>query len=249
MDLLSSRINRLPPWLRIVATTRNEQNVLNQLRGLTARELDAHDEQNLSDVRRFIAGRLTAATLQSAVFADGRSGEVLTEKLLTASSGNFLYITMALKAVESGQLDFKTIELLPPGLSGMYSSIGCLPKQVWSSPRRALCWRLWLMHGSLCSWRKSLVRQVWTRTTDLPPVLDRLAPFLPAREFRYALFHKSLSDWLTGKDAKTGRKEAGAYHVSLTKGRTRLADGAGRMQAWHHERSPLLSPSSPNPSR
>ena len=55
VDLLSSRINRLPPWLRIVATTRNEQNVLNQLRGLTARELDAHDEQNLSDVRRFIA--------------------------------------------------------------------------------------------------------------------------------------------------------------------------------------------------
>jgi hypothetical protein len=45
---------------------------------------------------------------------------------------------------------------------------------------------------------------------DLPPVLDRLAPFLPVREFRYALFHKSLSDWLTGKDAKTGRKEAGA---------------------------------------
>jgi WD40 repeat protein len=34
VDLLSSRINRLPPWLRIVATTRNEQNVLNQLRGL-----------------------------------------------------------------------------------------------------------------------------------------------------------------------------------------------------------------------
>jgi len=109
-----------PPWLRIVATTRNEQNVLNQLRGLTARELDAHDEQNLSDVRRFIAGRLTVATLQSAVIADGRSGEVLTEKLLTASSGNFLYVTMALKAVERGQLDFKTIELLPPGLSGMY---------------------------------------------------------------------------------------------------------------------------------
>ena len=120
VDLLSSRINRLPPWLRIVATTRNEQNVLNQLRGLTARELDAHDEQNLSDVRRFIADRMTAATLQSAVIADGRSGEVLTEKLLTASSGNFLYVTMALKAVERGQLDFRTIELLPPGLSGMY---------------------------------------------------------------------------------------------------------------------------------
>jgi hypothetical protein len=57
VGLLSSRIDQQPPWLRIVATTRNEQIVLNQLRGLTPRELDAHDEQNLSDVRRFIAGR------------------------------------------------------------------------------------------------------------------------------------------------------------------------------------------------
>jgi plasmid stabilization system protein ParE len=94
VDLLSSRINRLPPWLRIVATTRDDQDVLNQLRGLTARVLDAHDQQNLSDLRRFIAGRLTAATLQSAVIIDGRSEEELTEKLLTASSGNFLYIAI-----------------------------------------------------------------------------------------------------------------------------------------------------------
>jgi WD40 repeat protein len=226
VDLLSSRINRLPPWLRIVATTRNEQNVLNQLRGLTARELDAHDEQNLSDVRRFIAGRLTAATLQSAVIADGRSGEVLTEKLLTASSGNFLYVTMALEAVERGQLDFKTIELLPPGLSGMYKEFfdRLFAKAGVEFPQTRDVLEV------VVDAREPLQLAEIARATgldedyDLPPVLDRLAPFLPAREFRYALFHKSLSDWLTGKDAKTGRREAGAYHVSLTKGRTRLAD-------------------------
>jgi hypothetical protein len=39
----------------------------------------------------------------------------------SSCSGNFLYATMALKAVERGQLDFKAIELLPPGLSGMYN--------------------------------------------------------------------------------------------------------------------------------
>jgi hypothetical protein len=63
VDLLSSRINRLPSWLRIAATTRNEQNVLNQLRSLNVRELDAHDEQNLGDLRRFIAGRLPSTDM------------------------------------------------------------------------------------------------------------------------------------------------------------------------------------------
>jgi WD40 repeat protein len=234
VDLLSSRINRLPSWLRIAATTRNEQDVLNQLRGLTARELDAQDEQNLSDLRRFIAGRLTAGTLQSAVFADGRSKEELSEKLLTASSGNFLYATMALKAVERGQVDFRTIELLPPALSGMY-------KEFFD--------RLYVKAGLefrqardvleiVVAAREPLQRAEIARATgldeeyDLPPVLDSLAPFLPVRELRYSLFHKSLSDWLTGKNAKTDRNEAGAYYVSLIKGRTRLADWC--WADWQH---------------
>jgi hypothetical protein len=205
-----------------VATTRNDPEVLNQLRGLSARELDAHDEQNLRDVRCFIAGRLTAATLQSALNADGRSGEVLTEKLLTASSGNFLYVTMALKAVESGQFDFKTIEQLPPGLSGMYKEFfdrlfvksGVEFRQTRDVLEIVVAARERLQQAEIAS------ATDLDEDYDLPPVLDRLAPFLPVRELRYSLFHKSLSEWFTGRDPRTDRKEAGPYHVSLTKGRT-----------------------------
>jgi hypothetical protein len=39
------------------------------------------------------------------------------------------------------------------------------PKQVWSSARHAMHWRLWLLHGSLYSGQKSLELQVWTKTT------------------------------------------------------------------------------------
>jgi WD40 repeat protein len=226
VDLLSSRIKRLPPWLRIVATTRNEQDVLDQLRGLTARELDAHDEQNLSDLRRFIAARLTAATLQSAVIADGRSKQDLTEKLLTASSGNFLYAKMALEAIERKQLDFRTIELLPPGLSAIYKEfldrLYAKAGVEFRQTRDVL--------EIVVAAREPLQRAEIARATgvdedyDLPPVLDRLAPFLRVRELRYSLFHKSLSEWLTGKNPQTGGPLAGAYHVSLMKGRTRLTD-------------------------
>jgi hypothetical protein len=36
VEVLAARINRLPPWLGIVATTRSEPGVLSQLRGLPA---------------------------------------------------------------------------------------------------------------------------------------------------------------------------------------------------------------------
>jgi len=40
VDLLVSRLERLPGWLRLVATTRKDRAVLNRLRGLRARELE-----------------------------------------------------------------------------------------------------------------------------------------------------------------------------------------------------------------
>ena len=59
---------------------------------------------------------------------------------------------------------------------------------------------------------------------DLPFILSRLASFVPASEGRYALFHKSLFDWLTGWDKPQDQPLAGAYHVNLQKGSARLAD-------------------------
>jgi hypothetical protein len=41
VDLLSTRLNLLPSWLRIVATTRNEPSVLSQLGGLRAHILSS----------------------------------------------------------------------------------------------------------------------------------------------------------------------------------------------------------------
>jgi hypothetical protein len=114
---------------------------------------------------------------------------------------------MALKAVERGQLDLRTIELVPPGLGGMY-------KEFFD--------RLYVKAGVefrqtrdvlevMVAAREPLQRTEIAHATgldedyDLPPILERLAPFLPVREQRYSLFHKSLSDWLTAKNAKAIR--------------------------------------------
>ena len=59
---------------------------------------------------------------------------------------------------------------------------------------------------------------------DLPVILSRLASFVPASEGRYAFFHKSLSDWLTGWDNRQDQPFAGPYHLNLQKGWIRLAN-------------------------
>jgi hypothetical protein len=69
VGLLSpSRLDRLPGWLRVVATTRNEPDVLEQLRGLRAEEIRAHDPRNLDDIERFLAHRLGQPALVGRLF-------------------------------------------------------------------------------------------------------------------------------------------------------------------------------------
>jgi WD40 repeat protein len=53
---------------------------------------------------------------------------------------------------------------------------------------------------------------------EIPRVLGRLAAFLPPRDQRYRLFHRSIFDWLTGWDKIVDQPVAGAYHVSLRQG-------------------------------
>ena len=53
VTLLSpSRLDRLPGWLRVVATTRKEPDVLRRLSGLRAEEIRADEPHNLDDIER-----------------------------------------------------------------------------------------------------------------------------------------------------------------------------------------------------
>jgi WD40 repeat protein/serine/threonine protein kinase len=226
VDVVSTRLDRLPPWLRIVATTRGDPSVLSQLRGLRPRILSAQDPRNRDDVRRFIRYRLAQPILHEQAKASGKTLAGLEEDLLRSSAGNFLFVTTALNAVESGQLSFGQIENLPPGLSSLYEIFfNRLFRDAgvdFGVSRRIL--------ETVAAARESLIREQIAAAAgldaeeELPSILSRLASFVPASEGRYAFFHKSLSDWLTGWDTHHDQPFAGPYHVNLQKGWIRLAN-------------------------
>jgi anti-anti-sigma factor len=109
LQLIATRLSRLPRWLRIVATTRNDAKVLSRLRGLRARELDARDQRNLSDVRKFLYKKLTNAVSTDAINA-----------IIERGDGNFRYVRLAVEGIESGRYSLDGLDELPPGLFGLY---------------------------------------------------------------------------------------------------------------------------------
>jgi WD40 repeat protein len=226
VDVISTRLDRLPPWLRIVATTRSDPSVLGQLRSLRAHIFSAQDPRNQDDVRRFILSRLAEPILRDKAEASSKSPLAVTNDLLKSSAGNFLFVTTALDAVENGQLTFDQIENLPPGLSSLYEIFfNRLFRDAgvdFGISRQVL--------ETVATAREPLAREQIATVTgldaaeELPGILARLASFVPASEGRYSFFHKSLFDWLTGWDNRQDQPFAGPYYLNLQKGWTRLAN-------------------------
>jgi hypothetical protein len=226
VEVLAARINQLPAWLGIVATTRSEPGVLSQLRGLLAQALKADDPKNQDDVRAFLQRRLHEPRLRAKVEASGKTFEEVATGLLRSSAGNFLFVTTAIDAVESGQLRFGDIENQPPGrLSSLYEVFfnRLFRDAVMDFQPAAQVLEV------VAAAREPLSRKQIAAVTgldaekELPLLLGHLAAFVPVREGRYSLFHRSLFEWLTGWDTQD-QPLGGPYHLSLQEGHKRLAD-------------------------
>ena len=158
--------------------------------------------------------------------ASGRTSAELATNLLRASAGHFLFAATALDAVETNQLSLDEIEGLPPGLGSLYEIFFnriFRDTGVGFGPSR-------LVFEAVAAAREPLNREQLAALSGLDPeeevplILARLASFLPFRDRTYALFHRSLFEWLTEWDSEQDQPVAGPYHISLKKGRRRLAD-------------------------
>jgi hypothetical protein len=224
VDVLAARLSRLPLWLRIVATTRKEPSVLDRLRGLRAEELDAQDPRNLQDIEQYIARRLQSPNLAERLAASSRPAEAVSRLLRARSFGNFLWVQQALEGIERDLYRFDQLEALPPGLYGLYAEFfqRYFPDAAsYAAAKKVL--------QVVVAAREPLAEGQLAAATgldaedELPVVLRRLAVYLPERpgpdgRGRYAVYHKSLADWLTDPGLR-----GTLHHASPRRGHERLA--------------------------
>lgn len=208
VDVLASKIEQLPGWLRIVATTRNDPSVLGKLGGLRAVQVDAQTDDNRTDVREFLDTALRQPNLAERLLQAGLEADSVRDTLVTCSEGNFLYVRQAIDAILRDQIDLVQIHRLPPGLAGMYEQRFArqFPEEAcFAVPKR--------IFEVLSVAQEPLTEAELADATglepdeELAPALRKLESYLPRRldaagRERFTFFHKSLADWLTDSNRR-----------------------------------------------
>lgn len=225
--LLAARAKRVP-WLRILATSRWRQEVLQPIQvAFRSKTLDAEDARNLDDIRDYVARRCARAPFARVLEKTNRSAGEIASFLADGkqSGGKFLYAVRVLNDVESGALPLDRLDDLPPGMDGFYLEAfqRRFPETDDYAPVGALL-------GVLCVEREpmscaELAGILSTSAKQVGNILRLLEDFLRVRFKRYALDHLSMKQWLSQANEK-GFPRGGRFAISVQSAEARIVDWA-----------------------
>lgn len=212
VQVLAPRLESFPAWLRVLLTTRRDVEVLRQLSGVRASQIDAHGHDNQLDLRAYFARRLDQAAL-AARLADARvTAATALEGLLKLADGNFLVAREALRGIERDQFELARLDQLPPGIDGIYTRFfeRMFPDRAAyrAGPRRIL--------QAVAVAREPLSRDLLGLATglDKDTLRDNLATlssYLRDEDGTLVAWHKSLGDWLSTRDSEFGISPVDAH--------------------------------------
>lgn len=126
VQLLARYANRLPPWLKLLATSRRRSDVLKCMQqAFVVKELDAEAGQNLDDLRNYSEERCNSQPLERFIVSAGMTTTEVAGFLSSQeqSRGKFLYVVLVLNDLEFGLLPLASREDLndlPSGLEEFY---------------------------------------------------------------------------------------------------------------------------------
>ena len=224
LEVLVQQASDLPAWLRILATTRPEEPILQRIRTLNVFELMAERPENRTDVRGYIQQRFGTALLQDRV--PGEDANDVAAQLDALSEGNYLYARMALDALGDGSIRVGDLSRLSPGLTKFFyetfrkrfSDIEVYERTLAPLLRALLAARGPLPFNVLQGVGGEAAEVVRRRLLDLR---SYLRVYGQGESASYAVYHRSLKDWLTNPDA------AGSYWCRAESGERSLA-----VQGW-----------------
>jgi hypothetical protein len=227
-DLLAPRLDRLPPWLRVIATSRRDAGVLNRLGGPRLRRIEARDERNLDDINRYIRERLDSGPLAAELARQGAAIADVAAALQRQSDGSFLYARQALQAIAREQLDLNDLQALPLGLGGLYARFftRSWPNETSYAPVRRALEAMLAARQPLSEVQIAAIAGL-QGTRQLATVMESLTGYLARGDDGVTLYHKSLADWLVDRTMVDGR-----YAVDRAAGNARLADYCRRWREF-----------------
>ena len=231
VQFVKDTYNRLPTWVGLVMTSRNDSAVLNLFGGFPKVHLSSSDARNLQDIEIFIASMLFEDTpfLEQVKVTLGLSSSdevtYLTNKLLTQSEGNFLFAKLMLHYGKDDWHNQADLNKLPKTMGEQYERY---LRRAYGS-REKIRPALAILEILVATFEPLTANQIFEVLRiqekidfeyDFVYALNGLSHFVTyAEDNTITLFHQTFREWLTSKD-NLGRP----YYVSRSRGHRRLME-------------------------
>ena len=204
LEVIANHFYKLPMWIRFLVTSRPERNIAKTLRHLQPFQLEAEDEKNQNDIKRFIGKKLEC-------IPEAENTNVIVEILVEKSEGLMLYAYFLLLYIEENPSVLKQGDKkgnLPLGISSVYHGY-------FKRLESELMTELGIKEDSFLNFLSALAasreplpvdfasRLLLSSTTataskrKLLKAINSVSSLLPVRGDRLYIFHKSIKDWLT----------------------------------------------------
>ena len=204
LEVIVNHFCKLPMWIRFLVTSRPERNIAKILRHLQPFQLEAEDEQNQNDIKRFIGKKLEC-------IPEAENTNDIVENLVEKSEGLMLYAYFLLLYIEENPSVLKQGDEkgnLPLGISAVYH-------RYFKRLESELMTELGIKEDSFLNFLSALAasreplpiefasRLLLSSTTamankrKLLKAINSVSSLLPVRGDRLHIFHKSIKDWLT----------------------------------------------------
>ncbi len=214
-------VDQLPPWLRLVVTSRPDPEIGRRFSRLNACGIAADDKRNRDDL-------LACAHHGCVMRMHGQGNDAIhatARGLAEKSGGSFLYLHMVFDEVDRGRLGLDDPEAFPEGLTGIYLSF--FERQFPDRSAYKECQRP-LLELVAAANRPLPVKLAETILDwddyDADDALEPLGGLFPLKEDETGRevivpFHRSVLEWLQDRQ-RSGRD----FRVSADKGHERLID-------------------------
>ncbi len=233
-DLLAAGTN-LPPWLRILATSRYEDEVVTSLTARHFRHIPIRPDsaENLNDLRTYTVARCQVDSLKAVIKNAKLSSLQVANKLCDPklSGGKMLYVESVLDGIESGSIPLNSLgdlDRLPHGMRQFYKLTfrRSYPRGIDSDHYKLMQAILSL----LCEQREPLglselsailnvpKKQIRTELLNLGALIStsRKESYRGANlasDVYYSFDHSSLRLWLTELDESSGLPLSHPYDI------------------------------------
>ena len=226
-SLLAAKASRIPVWLRVLVTSRNNPAIIVPLQqSFGIKQIDAEDDRNRDDLDDYVRSRCTQEPIAGKLQAGARTAESVVTLLRHKSEGKFLYAVRALNDLANETLELDDLDRLPPGMDGFY--LDAFNRRFSANPERYEEVRDAL--GVLAAAREPmppsmLVAILGRNETMVKQALAVIPDFIRVRNGGYGFDHFSLAEWLTLENQQFIPR-AGPYAVDLPRSRQRIRSWA-----------------------